>query len=81
MAINNDKKELEKQGYISSTKAIDMLCLAAKELGLSHSLIKTIIEELPENVTFVKIGNSRGARRYYYKNHLEEYLTYLSEVE
>jgi hypothetical protein len=81
MTYNNEKKNIEKQGYISSTKAIDMLCLVARELDMSHSLIRTVIDELPENVPFVKIGEGKGTRRYYHKNYLEEYLTYLSEVE
>lgn len=81
MTYNKEKESIIKQGYISSTKAIDMLCLVARELNMSHSLIKTIIDELPENVPFIKIGKGKGTRRYYHKNHLEEYLTYLSEVE
>jgi hypothetical protein len=81
MTYNNEKKNIEKQGYISSTKAIDMLCLVARELDMSHSLIRTVIDELPENVPFIKIGQGRGAKRYYHKKYLEEYLAYLSEVE
>jgi hypothetical protein len=81
MTYNNEKKNIEKQGYISSTKAIDMLCLVARELDMSHSLIRTVIDELPENVPFIKIGQGRGSKRYYHKKYFEEYLAYLSEVE
>ncbi len=81
MTCNKEKEDIIKQGYVSSTKAIDMLCLVARELDMSHSLIKTVIAELPENVPFIKIGEGKGTRRYYHKGYLEEYLTYLNEVE
>jgi hypothetical protein len=81
MTYNKEKESIIKQGYISSAKAIDMLCLGARELGMSHSLIKTVIAELPENVPFIKIGKGRGSKRYYHKKYFEEYLAYLSEVE
>ena len=64
---NSLAKDLKTFGFVSATIAINMIYKFSEEFGCSSAERLRIIEELPENVPFIRLGKGKATRRYYRK--------------
>ena len=78
---NSLAKDLKTFGFVSATIAINMIYKFSEEFGCSSAERLRIIEELPENVPFIRLGKGKATRRYYRKCDIEEHLSHLAATE